>query len=95
MKQRFHALTILATIIKVIGILNALVVIAGGALSSILALASKQVGLGIWGIIGSLVIGASALFFYWIVAELILLMLSIERNTHESAELLKQQQHLR
>lgn len=90
MKPRFHALTILSTIFKVLGVLNALFMVGGGFVAMMASgLSDKGVGPGIMVMLMALVVGATSLFFYWIVAEMIALMLSIERNTHEAAELLK------
>jgi len=101
MKKRFQVLRVIANVLKIIGIVVAAVALVGALVTFVIALAGGQVwnmaGMdtttgfvaGLVGALMILLIGALYALLMYGYGEMILLMLSMEENTHNTVKLLE------
>ena len=101
MKKSFGVLRTLATVLKVLGVVAAALAVLGGLVFFIMSLAGSDllsnfgfdstgsVFVGLLGAFVFLVIGLLYAVLLYGYGELIMLMISIEENTHRTATLLE------
>lgn len=101
MKKRFGVLKVLASILKILGIIVAALAVLGGLITFVVAIAGgnmfTQFGMdpaggvlaGLFGALMIIIIGALYALLLYGYGELLMLLISMEDNTHRTVKLLE------